>query len=258
MSDAWVRELTRILTAAGDPERAVQEKRYHKSPLRHLGTGMTAIRRAGMALTRAHALDRESLRALVEALFATDVFELRSVGIGILERKWKLLEPEDAQWLISLVRASPMWAHVDWLAAGVVGPVLGDSGAAKRTLDAWACDENVWVRRAAILAPLVALRSGAGDFDAFEARVTPLLPDREFWIRKAIGWVLREVSKKRPELTAGFVRRHHAEMSALSWREATRRLPEAVRATLPARGTVSSTRAAPAAARRRRSPAPRA
>lgn len=254
--EAQVRSLRRALVAVGNPVRAAQEKRYLKSTLRHFGTGVPAVRATARDFTRDHPLDREALKALAEALFDTGVFEMRSVAIAILERARKQLEPADADWLIGLVRASPLWAHVDWLAAAVVGPVLGDSPRARRQLDKWARDPDVWVRRTAILAPLVPLRSGGGDFEAFEARVTPLLADESFWTRKAIGWVLREVSRRRPELTAGFVTRHHAALSALTWREATRRLPEALRAALPARA-LSSSRSAAAGVRRRRSPAPR-
>jgi 3-methyladenine DNA glycosylase AlkD len=52
-----------------------------------------------------------------------------------------------------------------------------------------------------------------------------MLHEREFFIRKAIGWVLREVSKKRPSLVQEFLREHGERASGLTMREATKYLP---------------------------------
>jgi hypothetical protein len=59
-----------------------------------------------------------------------------------------------------------------------------------------------------------------------------MLDEREFFIRKAIGWVLREVSKKRPELVFAFLRAHRAEVSSLSLQEGANYLPAAMRTKL--------------------------
>ncbi|HET9932655.1 MAG TPA: DNA alkylation repair protein, partial [Polyangiaceae bacterium] len=94
-----------------------------------------------------------------------------------------------------------------------------------RTVDVWATDENFWVRRTALLSFHDALLAGNGDFDHFERIATPMLVEREFFIRKAIGWVLRSTTRRAPELVIGFVERHAREMSTLTFHEATRRLP---------------------------------
>ena len=65
-------------------------------------------------------------------------------------------------------------------------------------LDRWAKDADFWVRRSAILALLDPLRRGEGDFDRFSRYADAMLCEKEFFIRKAIGWTLREVSKRRP------------------------------------------------------------
>jgi len=56
-----------------------------------------------------------------------------------------------------------------------------------------------------------------------------MLGDREFFIRKAIGWVLRDISRRRPDLVAAFIEMHRESMSGLTFREATRRLPASLR-----------------------------
>ncbi|HEY6148656.1 MAG TPA: DNA alkylation repair protein, partial [Thermoanaerobaculia bacterium] len=180
------------------------------------------------------ALDRRSLRSLIDGLFATDFHDLRSTGIAILERERELLRGTDLPWLIELVRRSANWAHVDWLSTKVVGFVISAvrPGARSKILRSWARSPDLWTRRAALLAQLDELRAGRGDFALFAALAAPMLGEREFFIRKAIGWVLRDVSRKRPELAFDFLLRHRGQVSGLTFREGSRGLPAGLRAEL--------------------------
>jgi 3-methyladenine DNA glycosylase AlkD len=131
--------------AEGSPTRAAQEKRYMKSDLSFHGVDMAALRRATSTFLRNYAaargaIDDDALVAIVGALFDTEWFDLRSAGIELLERRVSVLGPNDVPWLISLVRKSPGWAHVDWLAAKVIGPVLQDTPRMPARLRAWAKD----------------------------------------------------------------------------------------------------------------------
>src|SRR5262249_46080987 len=147
--------------ALGRPERAAQEKAYMKSALRFHGVDLKQLRAACAEFCRAHALDHEGLRSTVDALYATDWFDLHSAAIGILERQRKQVTTDDAGWLIALVRRSACWAHVDWLATKIVPHALPARPA--RLLGAWGRDDDFWVRRTALLAQLDALRAGGGD-----------------------------------------------------------------------------------------------
>jgi 3-methyladenine DNA glycosylase AlkD len=198
------------------------------------------IRRAANDFAREHPdLSRAELRKIVDELWSTDVYELRSAGIALLARYATLLEERDLPWLLGFVQRSRTWAHVDWLAADVIGRVVGESRTALRRLPTWARDDKFWVRRTALLAQLRQLSHGAGDFDLFARLAAPMLAEREFFIRKAIGWVLREVSKKRPKLVFEFLREHREEVSGLTLREGAKYLPAAQRRALgltPPRG----------------------
>jgi 3-methyladenine DNA glycosylase AlkD len=114
---------------------------------------------------------------------------------------------------------------VDWLVTKAIAPLLQDHRSLPRHVRAWARDDSFWVRRVALLAQLPALRRGGGDFALFVEVAAPMLEEREFFIRKAIGWVLREVSKKRPKLVQGFLAKHRARCSGVTLREATKYLP---------------------------------
>lgn len=214
----------------GSPERAKSEQAYMKSVLRFHGVNARQMRDECAAFCKERGdLGHDELVAIVDALFATSWFDLRSVGIALLERKHATLTPADASWLGELARKGSCWAHVDYVATAVIDPVLEGDRSLARRVRAWAKDRDFWVRRVALLAQLHALRSGAGDFDLFVEIAAPMLEERELFIRKAIGWVLREVSKKRPALVHGFLVEHGVRASGVTWREATKYLPAAMK-----------------------------
>jgi 3-methyladenine DNA glycosylase AlkD len=142
----------------------------------------------------------------------------------VLEQDRVALIDPDLPWLIALVRRSKTWAYVDWIAPKVIGDVIARDPRSRKRLAAWARDDDLWVRRAALLAEHDALRAGAGDFALWSRLAASMLDEREFFIRKAIGWVLREVSKKRPALTYEFLRTHGGRVSRLSLQEGAKYL----------------------------------
>jgi 3-methyladenine DNA glycosylase AlkD len=225
--------LRKRFRAAGNAARAAQEKAYMKSTLRFHGVPMPVLRAVVRELCDARpALTRNDAIAIMKAVYATDYFDLRTAGLVLLERKHALLVPGDADWLVSLVRVSACWAHVDYLATTILGGLVERHPPLLRRLPVWAKGDDFWVRRTALLAQLGMLRRGQGDFDLFAKLAAPMLEEREFFIRKAIGWVLREVSKKRPRLVLGFLRKHGSRASGLTWREATKYLPREMRREL--------------------------
>jgi 3-methyladenine DNA glycosylase AlkD len=228
-----VRHFDRRFRELGTARRAEGAKAYMKSGLRFHGVDAAQLRAECVAFCKAHLeMDRNELIAYATALFATDAFDLRSVAIALLERNWKLLQASDAPWLVELARAGACWAHVDFLATAVIDPLLERERSVATWARAWANDDSFWVRRVALLCQLRPLRRGAGDFALFAHVAAPMLLEKEFFIRKAIGWVLREVSKKRPALVRDFVLPHARTASGVTWREATKYLPAAMRREL--------------------------
>lgn len=229
---AEIEAVAQRFRAEGSAERATSERAYMKSGLQFHGVGMPGVRAAAKELLARHpSLTRSELRALVDAAYRTDFHDLRSAAIAVMEKRHGLLERADLPWLIDLVRTSANWAHVDWMAVKMVGPVVNGE---PKEIGRWAKDEDFWVRRTALLAQLDELRAGRGDFDLFARIAAPMLGEREFFIRKAIGWVLREVSKRRPELTFRFLQAHDGEPSGLTFREASKYLPAAMQRQLRA------------------------
>jgi 3-methyladenine DNA glycosylase AlkD len=102
--------------------------------------------------------------------------------------------------------------------------LLDPAGAWPR-IDAWATDEDFWVRRSSLLSLLRGIRAGTPDLARFARYAEPMLPENEFFIRKAIGWVLREISRRDPAWAAKWTEDNIAKISGVTFREAIRRLP---------------------------------
>jgi len=218
--------LTDELRAVARPERAEQEKRYLKSGLAFLGASVWEIRRVVQAFTTGTALTHDRLTALVEALWAEPIHERRMAAVALLELHPKLLTPADLPLIERLLRESRTWALIDGL-ADVVGGILRRSREeVTPVLDRWASDPDLWIRRSSLLAELRPLRTGA-DLAPFLRRADAMLDEKEFFIRKAIGWVLREVGKRRPDEVAAWLGPRTHRASGVTMREAVRYLPAA-------------------------------
>jgi 3-methyladenine DNA glycosylase AlkD len=224
------------LRRAGTPERAAQEKRYLKSELEHYGVTVFAIRRIVKAgLAEQTRFGRRELVAAVKALWKSGVFDCRMAAVELLDLRSELLESKDLALVERLIRESKTWALVDGLAPSVAGALVERHPELGATLDRWAVDDDFWVRRSALLALLLPLRRGEGDFDRFAGYADAMLEEREFFIRKAIGWVLRETSKKRPELVYEWLLPRAARASGVTTREAVKYLSDQQRAEILAR-----------------------
>ena len=223
--EALAREIEAQLERAGDPGRAEHEKRYLKSSLQHLGTSVPVTRRvAGAAIAGRGDLDHAGLERTVEALWARPVHECRAAAVELLDLRADLLVPSDIGLIERLLRASRTWALVDGLAASVAGPLVERYPELATTLDRWAVDHDLWIRRSALLALLLPLRRGRGDFERFGRYADAMLSEREFFIRKAIGWVLRDTSRKRPDMVYAWLLPRASRASGVTVREAVKHL----------------------------------
>ena len=154
------------------------------------------------------------------------------VAVLLLEAFQPLLRPADIVLLERMIRQSKTWAFVDELAIVIVGPLVERSPDLLRVLDRWAWDNDFWLRRSAMLALLRPLRRGDGDFRRFARYAERMLEEREFFIRKSIGWILRETGKRRPDVVHAWLLPRAARASGVTIREAVKYLSPAQRAEL--------------------------
>jgi 3-methyladenine DNA glycosylase AlkD len=242
------RDVIAALRPLGTRERAAQAKGYLKSDLEFLGVTLPDLRRVVTAAARQHpALSREDVIAWALTLWngtgwagagwagagrEGSLWEQRMAAVELLRLRVADLTSADLATIETLIRAAAGWALVDPLSGDIAGQIVLSDTAGWRCIDEWADDKDFWVRRSALLSLLAGIRSGQPDLARFDRYATPMLGEKEFFIRKAIGWVLREESKKDPAYVIAWTRGHLAAMSGVTFREAVRRLPEADAARL--------------------------
>ena len=214
------------LRAAADPVRAPQQQAYMKSDLPYFGVGVPQCRRIAAAVFRAHPLpDAGAWEAAVLDLWRRAGHrEERYAAIGLLHFKryaaW--LEPARLPMVEEMVVTGAWWDYVDAIAGRGMGAMLAaHPRPVKAVLREWAKDDDIWKRRTAILAQLKA--KGETDTALLADAIRPSIGDPEFFLRKGIGWALREYSKTDPAWVSAFVEAHPG-LSALSRREALKHL----------------------------------
>ena len=146
-------------------------------------------------------------------------------AVELLDARATLLRADDAVLIEQMLRAAGTWALVDGLAEHVMGGLTERCPELAATLDRWASDDELWLRRSAMLALLRPLRRGEGDFERFSRYADQMLEEKEFFIRKAIGWVLRDTAKRRPEMVAAWLAPRAHRASGVTLREAVKPLP---------------------------------
>jgi 3-methyladenine DNA glycosylase AlkD len=229
----WVAEIDRELRSGGSRERAVRERAYLKSRLEHYGTPVPDVRAAVRAVRRrAPELSRSEVVGLAEALWDAPVHERRLSAVELLVAYLPVLEARDIDLVEGFVREAGTWALVDPLAGDVAGRLVERCPELGAVLDRWAADGDFWIRRSALLALLRPLRAGGGDFERFGGYADRMLEEREFLIRKAIGWVLRDTAKRRPELVYDWILPRADRASGVTIREAVKPLSPDQRAAV--------------------------
>jgi 3-methyladenine DNA glycosylase AlkD len=222
---AAVERLSAELRSAGDPARAAHDQGYLKSEYEHLGVTVPAVRSIAKAFVRAERPDRDTVVSLVDQLWTGRVYDRRMLGVELVLATPKLWSTADLPWIEGLVRHSHTWALVDGLATITVGRIVAADAGSLDVLDQWVVADDFWVRRAAVLGLRDATKAGR-EWDRFERYADLLLDEREFFVRKALGWVAREVGRPHPELVSPWVRSNLGRMSGVTFREAVKYLPD--------------------------------
>ena len=176
----------------------------------------------------AKGLATEELVPLMNGLWKQTIFESRVAAIRVLERYAKrgdvfLALDASSQWIDDV----DTWGLMDPLGTLCVGTLLLRDRDIEKTLTKWSMSENFWRRRASIL-PYLHLSKKSVYKKEYAERILqairPHISDKEFFVGKAAAWVLRELSKREPEVVKAFIDRHRDVMTRLVIREASKKL----------------------------------
>ncbi|MGB9069240.1 MAG: DNA alkylation repair protein [Candidatus Acidiferrales bacterium] len=213
------RELSRV----GDARRAAGARAYMKSVMPYHGVSTPLLRESCTKIFAGLVLPSCTLwRDQVLSLWRGAKFrEERYVAIALTGHKLaKAFQTPAAMPLYEeIIVTGAWWDYVDDVAAHRVGPILRDNPAVmKRKMLAWSRSGNMWKRRASIICQLGFKQNT--DLGLLYACIEPSMDSKEFFLRKAIGWALRQYAWIDPAEVKRCARRNRARLSGLSYRQA--------------------------------------
>ena len=214
----------RELRKRADPAAAVDMARYMKTTMPFYGVKMPD--RTPIARTLAERWAPQSAaeyRRLVEGLWGRTHREMKYLAIGAAVKHRSFIEPTMLPLYRRLIVTGAWWDLVDGVASELVGKVLLDHRKwATPRLREWLHNDDMWLRRTAIISQLThkADTDASFLFECCAARAH----ETEFFIRKAIGWALRQYARTDPEAVRRFVKQQGDRLSGLSRREAMKHL----------------------------------
>ena len=229
---AWQRALRERLRAQADPARAPQMQAYMKSALPYFGVRGPDVRRLTKELAKPLRFESfVEFERFVRFLWETTTHrEERYAALTLLDLKQtRAFQTMEAVPLYEfLISDGAWWDVVDEVATHRFVKLLEeDHDAMVKVLRRWSRSEDLWLRRAAIIAQV--LRHEATELELLFEFIEPAMHEKEFFLRKAIGWALRAAGKEFPREIRAFVDANATRLSGLSKREAEKSLSRAER-----------------------------
>ena len=223
LAAAVLTRLTDVYGAARDPVRAAPMAAYMRHRYAFLGLAAPAQK----ALAREVLADlptptEADLRAVAAGCWELPEREYQYFACAWLRRHARVCSASFLDTARHLVTTKPWWDTVDTLAAHLVGPLVARHPTLVSTMDDWIADPDMWLVRTAILHQLAYKEST--DTDRLFDYCTRQAGHADFFVRKAIGWALRQYAWTDPDAVRDYVQRHASVLSPLSVREALKNI----------------------------------
>ena len=222
---ALVKAVIHELKQAGDPQRAEHSRRFFKTGPGEYGAGDRFL---GVRVPQQRAIARKFKQAtreeILELLQSPD-HEVRLTALFMLVHLYGRAHPAGQEQIyqgyLAHVAHINNWDLVDSSAHQIVGQHLYDKD--RSVLIRLARSPNLWERRISIIATHYFIRRD--DFQDTLKISQVLLNDPEDLIHKAVGWMLREVGKRNPDVEEAFLKDHYQQMPRTMLRYAIEKLP---------------------------------
>jgi 3-methyladenine DNA glycosylase AlkD len=211
-----------------DPEKAARMQAYMKTDMPFYGVQKPGRKPILKELVAQYPPEtREEYEELVLALWELPHREERYVSLGVATAHEEFIVPDSLPLYKKLIVEGAWWDLVDEVATHMIRPlVIGYPTEVWPVVDTWIGDEDMWLRRSAIICQVGTKESA--DAERLFRFCLARAHESEFFIRKAVGWALREHAKTDPSAVAEFVRAHRSELSDLSFREATKHIGDLI------------------------------
>ena len=226
-SNELARYVTAELKRLADPAKAPAMAAYMKTAQPFFGVS-TPVRTAMLKQIGDQFAppDQKSYTRAVMALWKLPHREERYCAITFARRYEQFITSESLPLYERMIREGAWWDFVDEIAVNLVGTVYGNFRAQTRPLiEQWIDDEHMWIRRTALLSHLKHKRET--DAAQLFKHCLKRADESEFFIRKAIGWALREYSKTNPRAVRAFLKTNRKQLSNLSYTQGSKHLARA-------------------------------
>ncbi|WP_229075331.1 DNA alkylation repair protein [Actinoplanes sp. DH11] len=223
LAGTLMERLTTELEAARDRERAAGMEAYMRDLFPFFGLPAPARRaRARTALTGLPRPSADDLRAVALACWERDEREFQQFACDYLVAHAAVPGPEFLDTVARLITTKSWWDSVDPLATRVVGGLVRRHPALAGRMDEWSRHTDMWLVRTAVLHQLH--YGSATDTDRLFGYCAAQAGHPDFFVRKAIGWALRQYARTDPGAVRVFLAEHAGDLSPLSVREASKHL----------------------------------
>jgi len=214
----YIKNLQKELHKHRHPENAVQMKKYMRDQFEYFGLKSDDRRAICKSYMDSKPLPEVAeLHEIVSELWTLPERDFQYFGIEMLMKFKKQWSEKDIQFFENLIVNKSWWDTVDTLANHVVGPWFRKYPQhIKPVTGRWNKSDNIWLQRMSLLFQLK--YKNETDLDLMFKYIHNLSGSGEFFVLKAIGWILREYSKTDPEVVLNFLKK--AELKPLSKREA--------------------------------------
>jgi 3-methyladenine DNA glycosylase AlkD len=209
--------------AARDPSRAAAMRAYMRDQFPYAGLPAPTLRAlergvfAGLPTP-----SPEDLAAFALGCWERPEREYQYVACDYLRTHVAVPGAEFIEVTRTLITTKPWWDTIDALATRLVGGLVQRHPALLATMDAWSVESDMWLIRTAFLHQL--LYGPATDTTRLFGYCERQAQHKDFFVRKAIGWALRQYARTDPEAVRAFVAANRSRLSPLSIREATKHL----------------------------------
>jgi 3-methyladenine DNA glycosylase AlkD len=216
----WVNQLVGLFEKNRNEENAIPMQKYMRDQFLFLGIKTPERKEILKEFFQESFILKEPFQPeFVQALWEKEEREYQYAALVYMERLVKKLDRSDLPLLEQFIMTKSWWDTVDVLSPKLVGHIAAEYPEVIRsTIDGWAVSEHIWLRRAAILFQLK--YKDKTNEELLYKYIQQNAQEKEFFIRKAIGWALREYSKTNPSSVRTFIDTH--TLSNLSIREGSK------------------------------------
>lgn len=211
------------LRKAANPQKAREMQAYMKTDQPFYGVPARERRHIFRAAVKKHPINsRQQYEQVILELWQGTHREEMYQALEVAERYKSYRDAASLLLYERLIETSPNWDTLDWIAGKLVSQLVLSNRRLEDRLIEWSESPNLWVRRAALLAHL--RHREQTNTALLSDTILKLAHEKDFFIRKAIGWVLRDYSYANPQWVKRFVENYADRLSALIRREALKRI----------------------------------